>query len=60
MTDFGGYRQIIEEARQLEQEQRAKPLVDCPICGAVLVYSEKRGLVSCPMGHYRVAGRPPS
>jgi len=57
MSDYGGYRQIVEEARQIEQEQRAKPLVDCPICGGPLDYNEKRGLLSCRMGHFRTTRR---
>jgi len=58
MSDYGGFRQIIEEARKLDREQRGLPPVACPLCGTPLEYNEKRGLLNCPAGHYRIAGRP--
>jgi hypothetical protein len=52
VSDFGGLKGIVEEARQLEREERAKPLVDCPVCGTPLD-KNSRGEVNCPMGHFR-------
>lgn len=59
MGDWGGYGQIIKEAQELDRERRGKPPVACPLCDTPLEYNEKRGLLNCPMGHFRVAGRPP-
>lgn len=47
---------IKEEARQMAAEDKAAPLVDCPICGTVLD-ENSRGVVNCPMGHFRQQGR---
>lgn len=58
MRDYGGYGQIIKEARELAQEQRDKAPTACPLCGTPLEYNEKRGLLNCPMGCYRIPGRP--
>lgn len=52
MSDFGGLRGIIEEARQLEREEQTRPLVDCPLCGTPLD-KNSRGELSCPLGHFR-------
>lgn len=52
MSDFGGFGAIVQEARALEEAERARPLVDCPVCGEVLKRN-KRGAVSCPLGHFR-------
>lgn len=56
---WGGLRSIIEEARQIEREDRMRPEVDCPICGEVLQVNS-RGVGNCPMGHYTTnnAARP--
>lgn len=51
-NDFGGLRGIIEEARQTDREERARPLIDCPICGTLLD-ENSRGEKNCPMGHFR-------
>lgn len=59
MRDYGGYGQIVEEARKLEQEQRDKTPTACPLCGTPLEENKARGLLNCPMGHYRIAGRLP-
>lgn len=52
MSEYGGYRAIIEEARKLEEQERVEPQVACPVCGTVLDVNA-RGAVNCPMGHYR-------
>ena len=51
MSDFGGLRGIIEEAKALDAENRASPLVDCPVCGTPLD-TNARGAKNCPMGHF--------
>ena len=60
MGDYGGLAAIFEEARQIQREEAEKAAhpVDCPICGEPLEYNEKRGLLGCPMGHWRQSGRP--
>lgn len=50
--DWGGLGSIIEEARQLDEQERQQPLVDCPICGTPLDVNS-RGMKNCPMGHFR-------
>jgi len=52
MNDWGGLRGIIDEAKQLDADEKARPLVDCPICGTVL-QTNTRGAASCPLGHFR-------
>lgn len=42
---------IIKESRRIAEEDRAHPLVDCPVCGEVL-QKNSRGAVNCPLGHY--------
>ncbi len=51
-ADWGGYRAIIDEAREIEREEKQRPLVDCPICGTPLDKNE-RGELNCNMGHFR-------
>ena len=51
MSDYGGLRAITEEAKRLLEEDRAKPLIDCPICGSRLD-KNSRGAVNCPLGHF--------
>jgi len=58
MADYGGFKAILKEARQIQREEAAKTPVDCPFCGTPLEYNEKRGLLNCPAGHYRISGRP--
>jgi NAD-dependent DNA ligase len=58
MGDWGGYGRIIEEAHEMDREQRGKPPSACPVCGTALEYNERRGQLNCPLGHYRVQGRP--
>ena len=41
---------------ELSAEDKAAPLVDCPVCGEVLVENSK-GWVNCPFGHFRQYGR---
>lgn len=42
---------IIKEAREIDEQDKARPLVDCPVCGTRLD-KNSRGAVNCPMGHY--------
>lgn len=58
MGDYGGYGQIVEEAREIQRQEAGKTPKDCPICGTPLEYNEKRGLLNCPMGCWRQHGRP--
>lgn len=53
MKDYGGYGQIVEEAREIDREQRDKGPVACPVCGSPLDENEKLGLLNCPLGHWR-------
>lgn len=53
--DYGGFRSIIDEARELANEERAREQVDCPLCGAPLDKNE-RGVKNCPLGHWRSDG----
>lgn len=55
--DWGNYGNILNEAASLEEADRAKPEIDCPVCGQLLAVNPA-GVKSCPMGHYRsgVAG----
>ena len=52
-------RALIEEAREDAAEEKVKPPLACPLCGTPLDYNPGRSLYNCPMGHYRVSGRPP-
>jgi hypothetical protein len=47
-TDFLAIR---EEQRQLAEDERTAPLVDCPIDGERLV--ERNGVFNCPLGNFR-------
>ena len=52
MSDFGGLRAMVEEARQLDTENATRSLLDCPLCGTPLDVRERDGLKNCPMGHF--------
>jgi len=47
---------IKEQAKQMRAEDRANPLVDCPVCGHQL-NENSRGAVDCPFAHFRQQGR---
>lgn len=51
MNDWGGLRGIVEEAKQVAERERSRPLVDCPNCGTPL-QKNTRGQVNCPMGDF--------
>ena len=51
MSDFGGLGGIIKEAQALAEQQKSRPIVDCPVCGTPL-QKNSRGQVNCPMGHF--------
>ncbi len=55
MGDYGGFKSIIEEARELDRAEQDRPEVACPVCGKMLDVNETRGEVNCPLGHYRAA-----
>lgn len=45
---------IRDEARLMAQEDRDRPIIDCPVCGETL---DVRGDIrNCPLGHYRQTG----
>lgn len=50
--DFGGLRRIIDEAKQIAEDERTRPLIDCPQCGEPLD-ENSRGEKNCPLGHGR-------
>ena len=52
MSDYGGFRAIIEEARDIGLEARGRRLVACPIDGAILEETS-RGWLNCPLGNFR-------
>lgn len=52
MSGYGGFKAIVAEAKQLEEQVKSEPEVACPVCGTVLDVNP-RGAVNCPMGHYR-------
>lgn len=53
--DYGGFKGIVDEARELAEAEQARPEVACPLCGKILDRNETRGEVNCPLGHYRAA-----
>jgi len=56
--DWGGYVAIVQEGAALADRDRQR-LESCPLCGEPLVYSARRRLLNCPMGHFRVAAGTP-
>lgn len=52
MADYGGFGAIVREAKALAEQDRAKPELDCPLCGEPLQFNA-RGQANCPLGHYR-------
>jgi hypothetical protein len=58
MSDYGGFRAILEEAKQIAQEERNKQPEACPNDGTPLVFNERLGMLGCPMGDFRTPGRP--
>jgi hypothetical protein len=43
---------ILKEARTIRDEDRARPVVDCPVCGNRLD-EDSKGVKNCDVGHYR-------
>jgi hypothetical protein len=43
---------ITKEVRQIAEEDKRKPLLDCPNCGWPLEVNAK-GVKNCPMGDFR-------
>jgi hypothetical protein len=56
-SDFGGLRRIVDEARELDIENAARPLVACPLCGTPLDIRPRDGLRHCPMGHFETTAQ---
>lgn len=56
--DWGGLRSIIDEAKQIKDDQLQNPSPACPLCGTVLDIRPRDGARNCPMGHYSDNGRP--
>lgn len=54
--DWGGLGKILAEAKAIEAAERARPLVDCPLCGTPLQIGP-RG-TDCPMGHFSTPPNP--
>lgn len=52
---FAQLKAITEQARQMRAEDRAAPLVDCPLCGHRLDVNS-RGVLNCDVGHWRSDG----
>lgn len=50
--DWGGYRAIIDEGREIAKKEREAPVVECPNDGSTL--QVRNGVANCPMGDYRV------
>jgi len=42
---------ITQEAKQIHAEEKARPLIDCPIDGTLLDNNGK--YLNCPLGNYR-------
>lgn len=51
-SDWGGLGGIVAEARALDQDEKARPLIDCPTCGEPLQFNAA-GEGNCVYGHYR-------
>jgi hypothetical protein len=50
--DFGGYGAILRDARAIDDAERSRLLVDCPLCGEPLD-KNARGELNCSYGHYQ-------
>ena len=46
-----GLLSILKEMRQTHADEKARPLIDCPIDGTLLESDGK--YLNCPMGNYR-------
>ena len=53
--DWGGFGSIVNEARALDTEIKARPRVACPNCGTPL-NRRSDGAVDCPMGDFTARG----
>lgn len=52
-SDFGGLRAILDEAKQLAEEERNREIEACPNDGTPLVRNERLNMLACPMGDFR-------
>ena len=50
-------REILKDGREALRAERSAVPESCPVCGARLNYSEKRGLLACSMGDWQGVGR---
>lgn len=49
--DWGGLRSIVEEAKKIDEVNRDRKAVACPLCGTPLQF--RGDLADCPMGHWQ-------
>lgn len=52
MSDYGGFKAILQEAKETERQAKREPLVACPVCGTQLD-TNSAGMKNCPLGHFR-------
>jgi hypothetical protein len=60
MSDWGGFKKIMDEARANAEEEKRKPPEACPLDGTPLEYHAGKALWVCPMGNYRASGPAPN
>jgi hypothetical protein len=56
MSDWGGYRALMQEAREIAEEERKQPPQACPLDGTPLEFHPKKNVWFCPMGNYQTTG----
>ena len=49
---------MLKENRDNAEAERRETSTVCPYDGSLLRHSEKRNLMSCPMGDFQTTGRP--
>lgn len=47
---------IVEEMKQASADEKARPLITCPICSETLDRNSK-GEANCPLGHFRTTAK---
>lgn len=53
------YEQLIairQEAVEIRRADKAREVVDCPVCGELLQVNS-RGVKNCPLGHFTTAAK---
>ncbi len=56
MSDFGGFRALIEEAKSIREDLRNQEITACPNDGTPLEKHPRTGMLNCPMGDFRAPG----